>query len=90
MPASYSIPKVCLGYTTPQLIAHSACLFPPPPGESVPSSGSGTSPLSGRVFVVVGAGGAGRALAFGAQQRGASVIVANRSVGEVKHVPPLL
>ena len=36
------------------------------------------SPLAGRRVVVVGAGGAGRALAFGAAARGAHVIVANR------------
>lgn len=33
------------------------------------------SPLNGRLFVLVGAGGAGRALAFGAKSRGARVIV---------------
>ncbi|KAF8061413.1 bifunctional 3-dehydroquinate dehydratase/shikimate dehydrogenase [Scenedesmus sp. PABB004] len=37
------------------------------------------SPLSGRTFLVVGAGGAGRALAFGAASRGATVLIANRS-----------
>lgn len=37
------------------------------------------SPLEGKTVVVVGAGGAGRALAFGAASRGASVIIANRS-----------
>ncbi|KAL4546682.1 hypothetical protein Ndes2526B_g01887 [Nannochloris sp. 'desiccata'] len=47
--------------------------------------GSGTaeaahnSPLKGKTVVVVGAGGAGRALAFGAAARGASVVIANRS-----------
>ncbi|KAF6176618.1 hypothetical protein GIB67_034480 [Kingdonia uniflora] len=34
-----------------------------------------TSPLSGKQFVLVGAGGAGRALAFGAKSRGARVLV---------------
>jgi 3-dehydroquinate dehydratase/shikimate dehydrogenase len=49
------------------------------PGAS--SSGSaGDSPLKGRTFVVVGAGGAGRALAFGAASRGAKVLIANRSL----------
>ncbi|KAL3516187.1 hypothetical protein ACH5RR_023089 [Cinchona calisaya] len=33
------------------------------------------SPLNGRLFVLVGAGGAGRALAFGAKSRGARVVV---------------
>jgi 3-dehydroquinate dehydratase/shikimate dehydrogenase len=39
----------------------------------------GASPLAGKTVVVLGAGGAGRALAFGAASRGASVIIANRS-----------
>ena len=39
------------------------------------------SPLEGRLCVVVGAGGAGRALAFGAKQKGAVVIIANRNFG---------
>ncbi|KAG6552593.1 hypothetical protein Mapa_005793 [Marchantia paleacea] len=37
------------------------------------------SPLAGKTFVVIGAGGAGKALAFGAKVRGATVIVANRN-----------
>ena len=41
---------------------------------------SGERPLAGRRVVVLGAGGTGRALAFGAQQRGATVVVANRCV----------
>lgn len=36
------------------------------------------SVLKGRTVVVVGAGGAGRALAFGAAHKGAKVIIANR------------
>lgn len=40
----------------------------------------GERPLAGRRVVVLGAGGTGRALAFGAQQRGATVVVANRCV----------
>lgn len=37
------------------------------------NGGGALSPLSGRMVVVVGAGGAGRAIAFGAAQRGAKV-----------------
>uniref|UniRef100_A0A383V933 Uncharacterized protein n=2 Tax=Tetradesmus obliquus TaxID=3088 RepID=A0A383V933_TETOB len=37
------------------------------------------SPLQGKTFLVVGAGGAGRALAFGAASRGATVLIANRN-----------
>jgi len=44
--------------------------------------GEGTSPLAGKTVVVLGAGGAGRALAFGAASRGASVIVANRTAAK--------
>lgn len=42
------------------------------------ASSSGTSPLSGLRVVVLGAGGAGRALAFGAADKGAQVVIANR------------
>lgn len=38
----------------------------------------GESPLKGKSFLVVGAGGAGRALAFGAASKGAKVLIANR------------
>ena len=38
----------------------------------------GTSPLAGKTVVVVGAGGAGRGLAFGAAFEGAKVVVVNR------------
>lgn len=46
------------------------------------ASGKGTpgdSPLAGKTFLVIGAGGAGRALAFGAAFRGAKVLITNRS-----------
>ena len=39
---------------------------------------SAASPLAGMQVVVLGAGGAGRALAFGALQRGAHITIANR------------
>eukprot|EP00250_Pteridium_aquilinum_P004369 c14583_g1_i2 orf=253-1791(+) len=38
----------------------------------------GHSPLFGKYVVVIGAGGAGKAIAYGAKQRGASVFIANR------------
>jgi len=63
---------------------------PPPPH---PSS---VSPLAGRKVVVLGAGGAGRALAFGAAAKGANVIVANRNqqraeelVASLRRIRPL-
>lgn len=37
------------------------------------------SPIAGRLFVLVGAGGAGRALAFGAKSKGARVVIFNRN-----------
>ena len=36
--------------------------------------------------VVVGAGGAGRALAFGAAAKGAQVVIANRSLGRAQEL----
>lgn len=44
---------------------------------------SNASPLSGRLFVVIGAGGAGRALAYGAKEKGARVVIANRTLGKL-------
>lgn len=38
-----------------------------------------SQPLQGKVVVVIGAGGAGRALAFGAISRGAKVVIVNRN-----------
>ncbi|KAG6423171.1 hypothetical protein SASPL_113559 [Salvia splendens] len=42
------------------------------------------SPLTGKQFVLVGAGGAGRALAFGAKIRGAKVVVFDIDFGRAK------
>lgn len=39
--------------------------------------GSSESPLKGRLLVVVGSGGSGRALAFGAKKRGATLVLAD-------------
>lgn len=47
--------------------------------KSMGASSDDTSPLEGKTVVVIGAGGAGRALAFGAASRGAKVIIANRT-----------
>ncbi|KAL8166411.1 hypothetical protein V2J09_007910 [Rumex salicifolius] len=43
-----------------------------------------SSPLKGRMFLVVGAGGAGRALAFGAKTRGSRIIVCDRDYDRAK------
>nr|WGS95728.1 bifunctional 3-dehydroquinate dehydratase /shikimate dehydrogenase [Crinum x powellii] len=48
------------------------------------------SPLAGRLFVVIGAGGAGRALAFGAKYKGAKVVVANRTYDRAKELAELV
>ena len=40
-----------------------------------------TSPIAGKTFVLVGAGGAGRALAFGAKSRGAQVVIFDQNYG---------
>lgn len=44
---------------------------------------SSISPLAGKLFVVIGAGGAGKALAYGAKEKGARVIIANRTYGNI-------
>ncbi|ESQ49410.1 hypothetical protein EUTSA_v10020322mg [Eutrema salsugineum] len=44
--------------------------------SSAPSS---PSPLAGKTVVVIGAGGAGKALAYGAKEKGAKVVIANRT-----------
>ncbi|KAM7254971.1 hypothetical protein ACFE04_020212 [Oxalis oulophora] len=43
-----------------------------------------TSPIAGKTFVLVGAGGAGRALAFGAKTRGAKIVIFNRNYDRAK------
>ncbi|KAI4303532.1 hypothetical protein MLD38_039146 [Melastoma candidum] len=44
------------------------------------------SPLAGKLFVVIGAGGAGKALAYGGYEKGARVVVANRSFDKAKEL----
>lgn len=46
-------------------------------------SGTAVSPLAGKLFVVIGAGGAGKALAYGAKEKGARVVIANRTYGKL-------
>ncbi|KAL9401078.1 hypothetical protein Peur_004927 [Populus x canadensis] len=47
------------------------------------------SPLAGKLFVVIGAGGAGKALAYGAKEKGARVVIANRTYGEIPRAKEL-
>ncbi|KAF2287709.1 hypothetical protein GH714_002400 [Hevea brasiliensis] len=44
------------------------------------------SPLAGKLFVVIGAGGAGKALAYGAKEKGARVLIANRTFDRAKEL----
>ena len=46
----------------------------------------GAGALEGKVAVVIGAGGAGKALAFGAKAKGARVVVANRNLGRAQQL----
>jgi 3-dehydroquinate dehydratase/shikimate dehydrogenase len=54
--------------------------------ESGLASEGASSPLKDKLFVVIGAGGAGKALAFGARERGARVVIANRNFGRAKEL----
>ncbi|XP_047338252.1 bifunctional 3-dehydroquinate dehydratase/shikimate dehydrogenase, chloroplastic isoform X2 [Impatiens glandulifera] len=45
-----------------------------------------SSPLAGKLFVVIGAGGAGKALAFGAKEKGARVVIVNRTYDRAKEL----
>lgn len=45
-----------------------------------------TAPLAGKLFVVIGAGGAGKALAYGAKEKGARVVIANRTYARAKEL----
>lgn len=47
-------------------------------GAKIYDSATG-SPLAGKLFVVIGAGGAGKSLAYGAKEKGARVVIANRT-----------
>ncbi|KAL5848141.1 hypothetical protein ACOSQ4_006154 [Xanthoceras sorbifolium] len=49
-------------------------------------SSSGSSPLAGKLFVVIGAGGAGKALAYGAKEKGARVVIANRTYDRAREL----
>ncbi|KAL5712831.1 hypothetical protein ACHQM5_014959 [Ranunculus cassubicifolius] len=58
-------------------------------GSNKVENGTG-SPLSGKVFVVIGAGGAGKALAYGAKAKGARVVIANRTYERAKELAELV
>ncbi|KAG8370060.1 hypothetical protein BUALT_Bualt14G0078400 [Buddleja alternifolia] len=48
------------------------------------------SPLAGKLFVVIGAGGAGKALAYGAKEKGARVVIANRTYDRARELAELV
>ncbi|CAK0754240.1 hypothetical protein CVIRNUC_002282 [Coccomyxa viridis] len=59
--------------------------------EGVGDAAAGAaSPLAGMQVVVLGAGGAGRALAFGALQRGAHITIANRTAEKAEELAAAL
>ncbi|XP_078440173.1 dehydroquinate dehydratase, putative / shikimate dehydrogenase isoform X2 [Wolffia australiana] len=51
---------------------------------------STVSSLSGKLFVVIGAGGAGKALAYGAKEKGARVIIGNRTLDRARELAELV
>lgn len=55
-------------------------------GGSNGSSNGAVSPLASKLFVVIGAGGAGKALAYGGKEKGARVVVANRTYEKAKEL----
>ncbi|XP_031373667.1 bifunctional 3-dehydroquinate dehydratase/shikimate dehydrogenase, chloroplastic-like isoform X2 [Punica granatum] len=50
------------------------------------ASNSTSSPLYNKLFIVIGAGGAGKALAYGAKEKGARVVIANRTFERAKEL----
>ncbi|CAM8911858.1 unnamed protein product [Rhodiola kirilowii] len=48
------------------------------------------SPLANKLFVVIGAGGAGKALAYGAKAKGARIVIANRTYERAKEVADMV
>eukprot|EP00268_Persea_americana_P020096 TRINITY_DN20350_c0_g1_i4.p1 TRINITY_DN20350_c0_g1~~TRINITY_DN20350_c0_g1_i4.p1 ORF type:complete len:560 (+),score=104.85 TRINITY_DN20350_c0_g1_i4:223-1902(+) len=58
------------------------------------SRGNGNNPISsalaGKLFVVIGAGGAGKALAYGAKEKGARVVIANRTYDRARELANLV
>ncbi|GAU45091.1 hypothetical protein TSUD_85770, partial [Trifolium subterraneum] len=54
------------------------------------SSGTAISPLAGKLFVVIGAGGAGKALAYGAKEKGARIVIANRTYDRARELADVI
>ncbi|KAK8946981.1 hypothetical protein KSP39_PZI007122 [Platanthera zijinensis] len=49
-----------------------------------------SSPLANKIVVVLGAGGAGKALAYGAKEKGARVVIANRTYERARELANLV
>nr|GEV55140.1 bifunctional 3-dehydroquinate dehydratase/shikimate dehydrogenase, chloroplastic-like isoform X2 [Tanacetum cinerariifolium] len=58
-------------------------------GSGVQNGATG-SPLAGRLFVVIGAGGAGKALAYGAKAKGARIVIANRTYDRARELADII
>lgn len=58
--------------------------------EAMPKPASGESPLKGRMVLLVGAGGVGRALGFALASRGALLTIANRTEAKARDLARLL
>ncbi|WOL12286.1 bifunctional 3-dehydroquinate dehydratase/shikimate dehydrogenase, chloroplastic [Canna indica] len=58
--------------------------------RGLPGKGSAISPLAGKIFVVIGAGGAGKALAYGAREKGTKVVIANRTYARARELASLV
>ncbi|XP_031498922.1 bifunctional 3-dehydroquinate dehydratase/shikimate dehydrogenase, chloroplastic-like isoform X1 [Nymphaea colorata] len=57
---------------------------------SIANVNEANSPLDGKLFVVIGAGGAGKALAYGAKEKGAKVVIANRTFERARELANLV
>lgn len=77
-----------LGYNTDYVGAISAI------EDRLQASGNANSaagsPLAGKLFVVIGAGGAGKALGYGAKQKGARVVIANRTYERARELAEII
>nr|XP_043627454.1 bifunctional 3-dehydroquinate dehydratase/shikimate dehydrogenase, chloroplastic isoform X1 [Erigeron canadensis] len=58
-------------------------------GSGIQNGATG-SPLAGRLFVVIGAGGAGKALAYGAKAKGARIVIANRTYDRAREIAEII
>ncbi|KAJ8475719.1 hypothetical protein OPV22_019446 [Ensete ventricosum] len=73
-----------VGYNTDYVGAISAI------EDGIRGKDASISPLVGKTFIVIGAGGAGKALAYGARENGAKVVIANRSYERARELANLI